>query len=69
MVFDGQLAGETLYEQEIIEGQEFDGFRQAPLKAAWMRIEEFGPGAPLYPDGLLERLIGTPYAVQMKLPV
>jgi len=69
MVFDGQLADETLYEQKIIEGQEFDGFRQAPLKAVWMQIEEFGPGAPLYPDGLLERLIGTPYAVQMKLPV
>jgi len=56
MVFDGRLVDEALYAQEIIEGQEFDGFRQAPLKAVWMRIEEFGPKLPLYPDGLLEHL-------------
>ena len=68
MVYDGRLVDEAYYAREIIEGQEFDEFRQLPLKAVWMRIEEFGPGAPLYPDGLLERLIGTPYAVQMKLP-
>jgi 8-oxo-dGTP pyrophosphatase MutT (NUDIX family) len=56
MVFDGKLTNEAYYAQEIIEGQEFDGFRQAPLKAVWMQIDEFGPQAPLYPDGLLERL-------------
>jgi len=56
MVFDGRLLDESFYAREIIEGREFDGFRQAPLKAVWMRIGEFGPRAPLYPDGLLERL-------------
>ena len=56
MIFDGRLADERLYEQEIIEGQEFDGFRQAPLKAVWKKIDEFGTQSPLYPDGLLERL-------------
>jgi 8-oxo-dGTP pyrophosphatase MutT (NUDIX family) len=56
MVYDGRLVDEAYYAQAMIEGQEFDGFRQAPLKAVWMRIEEFGLGAPLYPDGLLERL-------------
>ena len=56
MVFDGKLAGEEWYARDGIEGREFDGFRQAPLKAVWKRIEEFGAGAPLYPDGLLEHL-------------
>ncbi len=56
MVFDGRLADETLYAQAEIIGREFDGFRHAPLRAVWMRLKEFGPQAPLYPDGLLERL-------------
>ena len=56
MVYDGQLVDETLYTQETIEGQEFDGFRQLLLKAVWKRIDEFGPKLPLYPDGLLEHL-------------
>ena len=56
MIFDGALADESLYSQEIIEGREFDGFRHAPLKALWKPIAEFGAHAPLYPDGLLERL-------------
>ncbi len=56
MIFDGRLADERLYEQEIIEGQEFDGFRQALLKAVWKKIDEFGTQSPLYPDGLLECL-------------
>ena len=56
MVYDGSLAEGALYERDIIEGNEFDPFRKAPLKAVWMRIEEFGPDAPLYPNGLLERL-------------
>jgi 8-oxo-dGTP pyrophosphatase MutT (NUDIX family) len=56
MIYDGRLVDEKLYGQKIIEGREFDGFRQAPLKAVWKKIEEFGPQAPLYPDGLLEHL-------------
>jgi 8-oxo-dGTP pyrophosphatase MutT (NUDIX family) len=56
MVFDGRLVNEDLYLQEEFEGQEFDGFRQAPLKAVWKKIAEFGPHVPLYPDGLLARL-------------
>ncbi|MFH0792658.1 MAG: NUDIX hydrolase [bacterium] len=61
MVYDGQLVDEALYAQEMIEGREFDGFRQAPLKAVWKRIEEFGPLSPLYPRWFA----GTP---EMKLP-
>lgn len=56
MVYDGSLANGALYERDIIEGNEFDPFRKALLKAVWMRIEEFGPDAPLYPNGLLESL-------------
>ena len=56
MVYDGRLVDEKLHEQKIIEGREFDSFRQAPLKAVWKKIEEFGPQVLLYPDGLLEHL-------------
>ncbi len=56
MVFDGRLRDAQLYARTEIEGGEFDRFRQAPLKAVWMRLDEFGPLAPLYPDGLLGRL-------------
>jgi ADP-ribose pyrophosphatase YjhB (NUDIX family) len=31
MVFDGRLAEAALYERKIIEGEEFDPFRKAPL--------------------------------------
>jgi 8-oxo-dGTP pyrophosphatase MutT (NUDIX family) len=56
MVFDGRLAENALYERKIIEGEEFDPFRKAPLKAVWKQIDEFGLQSPLYPEGLLERL-------------
>lgn len=56
MVFDGRLVDEMFYQQEIIPGQEFDGFQQIPIKAVWKQIGEFGPRVPLYPDGLLEAL-------------
>jgi ADP-ribose pyrophosphatase YjhB (NUDIX family) len=56
LVYNGRLVDAALSAQETIEGQEFDGFRQSLLKAVWMQIKEFGPGAPLYPDGLLEFL-------------
>jgi 8-oxo-dGTP pyrophosphatase MutT (NUDIX family) len=56
MVFDGRLADEMRYRQEVIEGKEFDRFRQAPLKAVWKRIDEFTSQTPLYPVGLIEHL-------------
>jgi len=60
LVYDGTLADEKLKSLAIIEGQEFDGFRNAPLKALWKSINEFGPTAPLYPAGLRERLNDLP---------
>jgi 8-oxo-dGTP pyrophosphatase MutT (NUDIX family) len=60
MVYDGRLADERLYEQEIIEGTEFDRFRQAPLKAVWKEVRKFESQALLYPDGLFEHLNDIP---------
>lgn len=57
LVYDGRLGDESLYEREVIEGTEYDPFRKAPMRARWMRVDEFGDGrAILYPNGLLERL-------------
>ena len=57
MVYDGRLKDAALYAREVIEGAEFDPFRNAPLKAVWKRLDEFVAGKDiLYPDGLLENL-------------
>ena len=57
MVYDGRLKDATLYAREVIEGTELDPFRNAPLKAVWKRLDEFGAGKDiLYPHGLLENL-------------
>jgi 8-oxo-dGTP pyrophosphatase MutT (NUDIX family) len=51
LVYDGRLADQSLYHQEVIEANEFG----THFKAVWKRLEEFGPGrSPVYPDGLLE---------------
>ncbi|MFZ5877777.1 MAG: NUDIX hydrolase [Chloroflexota bacterium] len=57
LVYDGSLGDESLYEREVIEGTEYDPFCKTPMRARWMRADEFGKGgAILYPIGLLERL-------------
>jgi len=53
VVYDGRLVNSGLYEQAEMSGLEADG---NPLRVLWKRISEFGPDAPLYPDGLLEIL-------------
>jgi 8-oxo-dGTP pyrophosphatase MutT (NUDIX family) len=51
LVYDGRLSDRSLYEKEIIQGDELS----TPFKAVWKRLDEFGPGRPpVYPDGLLE---------------
>jgi 8-oxo-dGTP pyrophosphatase MutT (NUDIX family) len=53
LVFDGRLADRSLYQKEVIQGDEF-GLK---FKAVWKRLDEFGPGMPpVYPDGLLALL-------------
>ena len=56
LVYDGRLSDVSLYEKEVIQGDELGD----PFKAVWKRLDEFGPGKPpVYPDGLLTLL--TPY--------
>jgi 8-oxo-dGTP pyrophosphatase MutT (NUDIX family) len=53
LVYDASLSDVSLYEKEIIQGDELG----QPFKAVWKRLDEFGPGKPpVYPDGLLELL-------------
>jgi len=53
VVYQGRLADATFYERETIDGVEANG---EPLSCSWRRLADFGPRAPLYPDGLLELL-------------
>ena len=53
LVYDGRLSDASLYEKEVIQGDELGD----PFKAVWKRLDEFGPGKPpLYPDGLMALL-------------
>ncbi len=53
LVYDGQLSDRSLYEKDVISGDELG----TPFKAVWKRLDEFGPGKPpVYPDNLLELL-------------
>lgn len=55
LVYDGRLSDASLYDKDLIQGDELG----LPFKAVWKRLEAFGPGnPPVYPDGLLE-LIGN----------
>ena len=56
MLYDGELADPTLYERGELHAQEDDG---VPFLALWKPLAEFGPGAPLYPEGLKELLAGA----------
>ena len=53
LVFDGKLADRSLYQKELIQGDEFG----VQFKAVWKRLDEFRPGMPpVYPEGLLALL-------------
>lgn len=57
LVYDGELSDPTLYERGELDAQEDDGMR---FRALWKPLVEFGPGAPLYPQGLKELLAAEP---------
>lgn len=58
LVYEGNLADRSLYERRSFTGHEDDG---TPFTAVWKSLEFFRQGqAPLYPDGLLALLEGTP---------
>ena len=53
LVYDGKLADRSLYQKEVIQGDELD----QKFCAVWKRLDDFGDGRPpVYPDGLLELL-------------
>lgn len=53
LLYDGQFADPALYEQDELAAIEDNG---VPFRATWMRLDEFGPDVPLFPDGLLQLL-------------
>ena len=53
LVYDGHLTDASLYDKDVIQGDELG----QPFKAVWKRLDEFGPGKPpVYPDGLIKLL-------------
>lgn len=55
-VYEGDFADESFYRRDLVIGQEDSGER---FRAVWRSITDFRDGElPLYPDGLLELLLG-----------
>jgi 8-oxo-dGTP pyrophosphatase MutT (NUDIX family) len=53
LVYDGRLTDASLYDKEVIQGDENGKL----FRAVWKGVDEFGPGKPpVYPDGLLALL-------------
>ena len=46
LIYDGSFIDETLYDEEVIDGDELGW----PFRAYWMSLSEFGPEKPLYPS-------------------
>jgi 8-oxo-dGTP pyrophosphatase MutT (NUDIX family) len=57
LVYEGEFADPALYQAESVNAAEEGG---EPFKAVWKPLAEFGPAAPLYPDGLPE-MLGVEY--------
>ena len=53
LVYDGRFVDPRVYDRPVLNGNEHDGLA---FQAFWQALREFGPAAPLYPDGLLELL-------------
>ncbi|MBF6613563.1 MAG: NUDIX hydrolase [Chloroflexi bacterium] len=53
LVYEADLADKSLYDKEVIEGQEDDGMT---LKVVWKSLDEFSEHSPLYPQGLVDLL-------------
>lgn len=52
-VYDARFADHALYGRDHIDAvEEVSG----PFVCVWRRLSDFGPDAPLYPEGLLELL-------------
>ena len=53
LVYDGEFVDSSVYDMPELVGIEGD----IEFRAMWKRLDEFGPGAPLYPDRLREYLV------------
>ena len=59
LLYEGTFADPSWYEREIETGLEQSD--DPPLmQGTWMRLDDFGPDVPLYPDGLLEVIRSLP---------
>ena len=53
LLYEGRFADPFWYERDVETGLEQT--EDPPLmQGVWTRLDDFGPDAPLYPDGLLE---------------
>lgn len=58
-VYDGTFRDESLYTRERLQGYEVDEAWQGAFTAVWMTLDDLREGdVPLYPDALLELLLG-----------
>lgn len=58
-VYDGTFLDESLYSRERLQGYEVDEAWQGAFTAVWKTLDDLREGdVPLYPDALLEMLVG-----------
>ena len=57
LVYTGDFTDPSVYDRDWFECKEDD---DTPFRAVWKRLDEFGKDkdGPLYPDGLMEKLMG-----------
>lgn len=60
MIFDGEFADPSVYNQAVLHGHEGDN---EPILAEWIKLDSYSPGndgsnPPLYPTGLYELIMG-----------
>lgn len=54
LVYEGDFADDAIYKRAMVFGYEDGG---GAFKAVWKSVSEFGPQAPLYPEGLIDMVV------------
>jgi ADP-ribose pyrophosphatase YjhB (NUDIX family) len=54
LVYEGDFADDAIYKRAMVFGYEDGG---GAFKAVWKSVSEFGPQAPLYPEGLIDMVM------------
>jgi 8-oxo-dGTP pyrophosphatase MutT (NUDIX family) len=66
LLYEGAFADPDWYGRDVEKGREQQD--DPPLmQGVWVALDEFGPGIPLYPDGLLEVLTSAPRSIEQVL--